>query len=634
VKITHAIGSRKKEGEGIGSFLLTDKRGNYFSQAKNFSNYCGLFTVQENQDAYHLIKSIDRLSLEADPDEVINNFHRISQRHGTAFEHYSLREGVLIYTLENAKGTAVLDLDCRKTETQEEWGRTYTITKESVPTGFSDEQTQITVITYTKFKDEALQHVQYQWYIVVVGLDDYSICNQWQERNYSYDKLRNAGGSDYVYRALTWQVQPGQQLFISTGPDKVKAIQQIMRIKSQFLSLDKQFTRQVNNSVSTQHLTISNDLYAMAYAAAQSAIDALTVSFTLQNKPVTGIYAGLPWFYQFWSRDESISLHALTLQERYLFVKDVLDRNMSLLLPTGRVPNRYPHSMLGSADGVGWVFTRTHDFLTTLDKKKLLEKYYSKQELEGIQKKLQHSINMLQQHFGDEHNLIYNYAKETWMDTNDGEDNRSGIRIEIQALWIRMHQLDRFLSSKIRPFKKTSNTKEKELIKTVKKLLYNDGVLADGFSNGRDDTQRPNIFLAYYICPGLLSANEWKKAFDYALGKIWLDWGGVSTIDKNNPLFCERSTGMQSISYHRGDSWYWVNNLAALCMFRLDKKQYSKNIIQILDASCKELLFGGFVGHHAEVSDAAEQNSRGCLAQAWSSALLFELFEELKSILP
>ena len=32
---------------------------------------------------------------------------------------------------------------------------------------------------------------------------------------------------------------------------------------------------------------------------------------------VEGIYAGLPWFFQFWGRDESISTVGLLQEERY-----------------------------------------------------------------------------------------------------------------------------------------------------------------------------------------------------------------------------------------------------------------------------------------------------------------------------
>lgn len=87
---------------------------------------------------------------------------------------------------------------------------------------------------------------------------------------------------------------------------------------------------------------------------------------------------------------------------------------------------------------------------------------------------------------------------------------------------------------------------------------------------------------------------------------------------------------MDNRSYHRGDSWFWINNLAAICMHRLDKKKYQQQIKFICEASMKDILFNGIPGHHAELSSASELRSEGCLSQAWSAATFIELVHELK----
>ena len=89
--------------------------------------------------------------------------------------------------------------------------------------------------------------------------------------------------------------------------------------------------------------------------------------------------------------------------------------------------------------------------------------------------------------------------------------------------------------------------------------------------NGQTDyTQRPNVFLAYYIYPNLLKKTAWNKVFDNALRKLWLPWGGVATIDKDSHLFQGEYTGQDNKSYHRGDSWFFLNNMTAICMRKLD----------------------------------------------------------------
>jgi len=146
-----------------------------------------------------------------------------------------------------------------------------------------------------------------------------------------------------------------------------------------------------------------------------------------------------------------------------------------------------------------------------------------------------------------------------------------------------------------------------------------------------DDTIRTNLFIAAYTCPDLLSQKEWVKCFDVALPKLWLRWGGLATIDKTDELFQEEHTGESAESYHNGDSWFWINNLAAIVLARVDKKRYKMYINTVLQASTKEILKSGALGHHAELSSAKELGSKGCVAQAWSAAMYVELVDELFS---
>ncbi|HLF55085.1 MAG TPA: amylo-alpha-1,6-glucosidase, partial [Candidatus Nanoarchaeia archaeon] len=160
----------------------------------------------------------------------------------------------------------------------------------------------------------------------------------------------------------------------------------------------------------------------------------------------------------------------------------------------------------------------------------------------------------------------------------------------------------------------------------VKAVFWKGKYLADG---SNDDTVRPNIFIAAYAYFELLSKREWISCFDYVLPRLWLDWGGLSTLDKNHLCFVPDHSGEVPKSYHCGDSWFWLNNLAALVLFAFDKKKYKNYVQHILKASTSEILYEGAVGHHSELSSASEFKPAGCLAQAWSAAMYVELIEEL-----
>jgi len=163
--------------------------------------------------------------------------------------------------------------------------------------------------------------------------------------------------------------------------------------------------------------------------------------------------------------------------------------------------------------------------------------------------------------------------------------------------------------------------------KRVYDLFWNGHYLKDGLG---DSTVRPNIFIAAYVYPDLLSKKEWVTCFEEALNHLWLEWGGLSTISKSDSRFFSKNTGENSASYHRGDSWYWINNMAAIVMHRTDKKKFKRYISKIIEASCEDILFQGYIGNHSELSSAECLSADGCLSQAWSNALFVELAEELR----
>ena len=207
------------------------------------------------------------------------------------------------------------------------------------------------------------------------------------------------------------------------------------------------------------------------------------------------------------------------------------------------------------------------------------------------------------------------------MDTDFQGDNREGIRLEIQALRLNMYRL---------MFELTQDHKYKVLENVLRlkarQHFWDKKILADGLN---DFTIRPNIFIAHYAYPELLSREEWEACFENSLKALWLEWGGLSTIDKNNQLFTDANTGEDSKSYHRGDSWFWINNMAALALHGVNKTKFSKHVQKIIEASAEDILWKGCIGCHSEISSAKELSSRGCFNQAWSNAMFIEMVDEV-----
>ncbi|MEK6892285.1 MAG: amylo-alpha-1,6-glucosidase, partial [Nanoarchaeota archaeon] len=370
---------------------------------------------------------------------------------------------------------------------------------------------------------------------------------------------------------------------------------------------------------------------------------------TIFNKTRNATFAGLPWFFQFWSRDALISLKAMSKIDKNFSEKILLDY-LNKIGNDGRLPNLIGHhdsKMPGSADAAGWLFARCSDLIKKIENNKSIinsikssiklikqnkeakspsiKEYtkkcsllIAKKEKENerllyeIECSLEKSVNgLLKNHTKEQFDL--NSPKETWMDTDFGDDGREGFRIEIQALRLNMFKLmyDLTLNHKYKILENTLKIK-------VKNKFWNEKILADGLN---DFTIRPNIFIASYIYPELLNNKEWETCFENSLKSLWLGWGGLSTIDKNHKLFTDANTGENNQSYHRGDSWFWINNLAAIELNKINNKKFNSQIQKIISASTEDILWKGCIGCASELSSAKELSSQGCFNQAWSNAM-------------
>lgn len=417
------------------------------------------------------------------------------------------------------------------------------------------------------------------YFLVVSG--EFTLNENWTEYNYSYDTARHSSPSSrWIYQAGNLS---GKKFIFSCGSDLKKTLFEHAKNVKGIAACKKRCKTLWNCGV--KDIDVAKNACKMLESS-------------------DGYFAGYPWFTQVWSRDEMIALGGLdvdlisVLKDRFSKVKD------------GRLPNRWPTSDLGSSDSIGWAFKRLDSVLSQLSKKE--NEYFALIAKEVVD-------DQIKNYHKD--GFFYNAALETWMDTSSGDDVRSGVRIEMQALMLVILDVTFKLTnepvySKLRD----------SLVKNVKSFMFKD-YLFDGVG---DKTKRPNVFLAYYLYPNLLDSNEWEKCFDILLDALWLDWGGVSTIDKSSSLFVANYSGQTNQSYHRGDSWFWVNNYVAICLNRVNKKKYSLKIKKILSASLQDIYFMGSVGCCSEVSSACEQTSSGCENQLWSASTLVELLRELK----
>lgn len=544
-------------------FILSNKAGG-FSCFGIESRYRGAFF----NVAGRLLKVIDDIQLDLPIDSVHNNLTGVQRKRGSVSESFSMPLGknCLVYELSEEKKVSLI-LDVRSPYDNLEWGRHYS---------FVDAKDAL-VISYTKSFDSRDPDPGDEFTVFVAVLSDRSCSpvGAWRLQEYCFDRLRDSYPHErYVYHAADIYAK---RIVFSVADSAARAISQARRL--------------AGSCGAAQPEAVSGET-GLAYQCSVTSLDSLTLL-----KP--RILAGLPWFFQVWLRDEAICLKALLLQGNILAVKKILTSQLCEL-----------ENRVLQADAVGWHFKRWEDLINHLVAKNILRRYLPRRELIKLAFQLKNILD-------SSGSLVVNQPKATWMDSID----RSGARIELQALQLACHRLMHTLSGD--PLEKR---KELELKSLVRQEFFRDGYLWD---SPNDPTVRPNIFIAAYVYPELLESCEWIRCFDIILPKLWLGWGGLSTVDTSSSLFSSIHTGENPKSYHNGDSWFWINNLACQVLHALDKDRFSDYIKSVFRASTNEILWSGVSGHHAELSSAHAFKSEGCLSQAWSSAMYIEMVHSL-----
>lgn len=557
MKIAHILGKKWEKEANEASFLLNNNLGDYLWLADiPTSRYQGWFFAPDKAVGSEVYKVIeDMRPLERDSVTSIYNYFSKVERTGNNFwESFSVAKNGHVMVYKTGKKQKIeLILDMRKSYSDD------------YP-NYQVEQEEGKIIVKASSKEEEI-------FLVIAGFDNFEFIGERFVRYYSFDKKRSSPPFEKAVYKLG--MLEGNEIVFSVSDKKNKALSELETKKNFDVDLDNQDP--------------------IDYIAAKNGL----LSLVVEDR----IYAGLPWFFQFWKRDEAISLGGLSIID-----KEKSKKVFWNLLADKTVGPKEHHL----ADGIGWTFKRAYLFLNDFDSReeKILINYLRKEI----------DLNF--------HGLVISDQKETWMDSIQ----REGARIEIQALELAMYKLGKLVDKEN---SKQFAQLEVDLRKRVREVFWDGNILADGYlpETGKlDKTVRPNIFLAYYIYPELLEDEEWKNCFRRALYQLWLGWGGLASISKEDPRFNNVHTGENSQSYHQGDSWFFINNLAAIAMHRLDGGKFSYEINKILEASRNDLMWKGAIGHHSELSSAETLRPEGAISQAWSFATYLEALHEIFKI--
>ncbi len=313
-----------------------------------------------------------------------------------------------------------------------------------------------------------------------------------------------------------------------------------------------------------------------------ASIDAL---YSFSNFTEKELYAGFPYFNQFWLRDALIVLPSFLSINNPGFVRAVLSRMASLIRPEG-LPN-----FAG-----GDIFPMDVPPLFII----ALYEYYRWTADSDFVKSLAGSVkNLLELGAArTENGLIHDKGLLTWMDTLDREYS-----IEIQALWARAFDC----AEELLKFKGENGSwavSHLSGILTGIKKYNKDGYIADQLY--ADINSVNQIFLPFY---GVADKETAAIVIKNAESKLLGDYG-MTSVAKSDKLFDQKG-------YHTGSVWPFTTGMLCGVAYANGMKSLGDRCVRILernlDAQCSSRI------NEIYQPDGKPQGSP---SQAWSIGMI------------
>lgn len=420
----------------------------------------------------------------------------------------------------------------------------------------------------------------------------------------------------------------GAGFFIACGRDEAEATALLREGQQHGTALKLARQQRMRAILETTSFTNTNDdslTRALRWLA-------LTTDQLVTRQQGDGIYAGLPWFNEYWGRDEFIALPGAVL------VTGQFATARQLLLAFARYQNADPSSKFygrvpnivspgttdyHTADGTPRFVIALLDYVRYSGDTGLIRQLYPV---------VQASIAGALAHWVDDQGYLRHADNETWMDARDAQHvaytPRGSRANDIQALWYQQLRAGAYFAAHLRD--EASRAQWQQLAERVRRNFARDyratphDYLADRLteSGQADFTLRPNQLFAL----DLLDDPAFTRR---ALRTVWTElvypWG-VATLARHDPQFHpyhHSPAYHKDAAYHRGTVWPWLNGIA---MQRMLEAGQVETAWQLFNYSNRQALTRGVVGGLGENLDAyphpgqSEPRLTGAYLQAWSNA--------------
>lgn len=378
------------------------------------------------------------------------------------------------------------------------------------------------------------------------------------------------------------------------------------------------------------YVETNDDEFNLAFLWAVASIDAL-----ITEQDMKGIFAGLPWFNNYWGRDTFISLPGATfVLGNFADAREILlsfakeQDTVENSKYYGRIPNRITltEKIYNTTDGTPWFIIQSYNYYKYSGDNEFIKSIYPsiKLALEGAIK-----------NYVDEYGFLTHEDAETWMDAKGPQgawsprDNRAN---DIQALWYLQLKATSEIASLLgdnttidiatEVMDKVERNFKDYFVDSDEATIY-DRILPDGKV---DKSVRPNLFFTLNI-PELIPSFRTRIAIlANAMQQIVYPYGvlSLSHNDENfHPYHDYQPYYVKDAAYHNGIIWTWNTGpvVQNLCEYGMQEKAWT-----LTSELTNQIIRRGAVGTISELTDAlprpgkSEIKLSGTFTQAWSLA--------------
>jgi glycogen debranching enzyme len=434
--------------------------------------------------------------------------------------------------------------------------------------------------------------------------------------------LTTAPSRDYSPASLTAPRGKSRTIAIAVG-DTPGSSESLARFAAgETLTLGRNRRARMERLLASTWTQTGDRRFDRGLAWAKLSLDALTVRGG-------GIYAGLPWFADYWGRDTFITLPGAALVSgRFAEARRILDlfgsfqQRDSLSSDYGRIPNRVTatDTAYNTADGTPRFVMMVREYAERSGDRRFPLMMYPV---------ILRSIEGTIRYHTDSLGFLTHGDAETWMDAAgpDGPWSPRGNRgCDVQALWSAQLETGEYFATLLGDVTSARRwhdirvrLKENFLRYFVTPVGIADRLREDGTP---DMTLRPNqMFTA-----GLLDDARRSRMIDTVVSRLTYEYG-VGSLSQEDPGFHPWHEYPpfypKDAAYHNGTVWTWLQGplISLLCAGGEKEAAWT-----LTANSVHRILDRGAAGTLPELLDALpragerEPRASGTFSQAWSLA--------------